>query len=74
MEGIGEEGIFEVGTMNYLLVPHNSKTILVQNLQSITKKIGMYCINYHMTNHNVETCRVKRKEESILVVSKLITQ
>jgi hypothetical protein len=31
VEGIGEEGIFEVGTMNYLLVPQNSKTILVHN-------------------------------------------
>jgi len=66
VEGIGEEGIFEVGTMNYLLVPQNSKTILVHNPQSITKKIRMYCINYHMTKHNVETCRVKKKKNLFL--------
>jgi hypothetical protein len=34
----------------------------------------MYCTNCHMTNHNVETCRVKRKEDHVLVVSKVITQ
>ncbi len=34
----------------------------------------MYYTNCHRTNHNVETCRVKRKEESILVVSDITTQ
>jgi hypothetical protein len=31
VEGIGEEGISKVGTISYLLVPHNSKIILVHN-------------------------------------------
>jgi hypothetical protein len=31
----------------------------------------MYCTNCHKTNHNVETCRIKRKEEFIPIVSKV---
>jgi hypothetical protein len=34
----------------------------------------MYYTNYHKTNHNVETCRVKRKEDSVLAVSEVTTQ
>jgi len=34
----------------------------------------MYYTNYHRTNHNVETCRVKRKKDPILIVSKATTQ
>jgi hypothetical protein len=30
--------------------------------------------NYHRTNHNVETCRLKRKEDFIPTVSKVTTQ
>jgi hypothetical protein len=34
----------------------------------------MYCTNYHRTNHNVETCKVKRKENHVHVVLEVITQ
>jgi hypothetical protein len=34
----------------------------------------MYYINCHRTNHNVETCRVKRKEDHVLVVSEVTIQ
>jgi hypothetical protein len=34
----------------------------------------MYCINCHRTNQNVENCKVKRKENSILVIFKVTTQ
>jgi hypothetical protein len=30
--------------------------------------------NCHRTNHNVETCRVKRKEDLVLAVFKVTTQ
>lgn len=33
----------------------------------------MYCINYHCSNHNVETCKSK-KEEPILAITKATTQ
>jgi uncharacterized membrane protein YobD (UPF0266 family) len=57
-----EEGIFEVEAINNLSIPHNSKTILVKKPHTIIKKIGIYYTNCHTTNHNIETCRVKRKE------------
>jgi len=34
----------------------------------------VYCTNCHKTNHNVETYRVKRKEDLVLVISEVITQ
>jgi hypothetical protein len=40
----------------------------------ITCEIGMYCTNCHRKNHNVETCRVIKKEDLVLIVSKVTTQ
>jgi hypothetical protein len=34
----------------------------------------MYYINYHRKNHNVETCRVKIKEDLVPIVSEVIIQ
>jgi hypothetical protein len=34
----------------------------------------MYCTSYHMTNHNVETCRIKRKEDLVPIVFEVTTQ
>jgi len=68
-----EEGIFEVEVINNLLIPQNNKTILVQKPQIVLEKTWMYCTNCHRTKHNVETCKIKRKEESIIVVSKVTT-
>jgi hypothetical protein len=34
----------------------------------------MYCMNCHKTNHNVETYKVKRKEDPILIVFEVTTQ
>jgi hypothetical protein len=69
-----EKGSYEVEAINNLLIPHNSNTILAQKLQTATKKTGMYCTNYHRTNHNVETYTVKRKENFIPIVSEVTTQ
>jgi len=69
-----EEGISEVEAISNLSVPQNNKTILVQKPQTILEKIGMYCTNCHMTNHNVQTSRVKRKENFVLIISKFTTQ
>jgi hypothetical protein len=69
-----EKGISEVEAINNLLILQNSKTILVEKPQAIIEKIRMYYTNCHWTNHNVKTCRVKRKEESIHVVCKVTTQ
>ncbi len=71
---ICEEGIFKVEAINNLLVPQNNKTILVQKPQTVLEKIGMYCVNYHRKNHNVETYRVKIKEDLVLIISEVNTQ
>jgi len=34
----------------------------------------MYCTNCHRTNHNVETYRVKRKEDHVHVIFEVIIQ
>ncbi len=34
----------------------------------------MYYTNCHRTNHNVETYRVKRKEDCVLAISKVTIQ
>ncbi len=34
----------------------------------------MHYKNCHRTNHNVETCRIKRKEDFVSIVSKATTQ
>jgi hypothetical protein len=34
----------------------------------------MYCTNCHRTNHNVETCRVKRKKNHVHATSEVTTQ
>jgi len=34
----------------------------------------MYYTNYHRSNHNVETCEVKRKEDIVSAISKITTQ
>ncbi len=63
-----EEGFFEVKAIINILAPHNSKMVLTQRPQKVIKIIGMYYTNCHKTNHNVETCRIKRKENPIPIV------
>jgi len=66
-----EEGIYEVEAINNLLISQNNKIILVQKPQTILKKTTMYYTNFHRTNHNAETCRVKIKLKSIPPISKV---
>ncbi len=40
----------------------------------VIEKTRIYYTNCHMTNHNVETCRVKRKEDLVHAISKVTTQ
>ncbi len=68
-----EKGISKVREINNLLIPQTNKTTLIQKPHTIIEKIRMYCINYHMTNHNVETCRIKRKEDFVTIVFEVTT-
>jgi hypothetical protein len=61
-----EKGIFEVEAINNLSIPHSSKTMLAHKPHTNTEKTRMYCINCHMTNHNVETYKVKKRKNLFL--------
>jgi len=67
-----EEGIFEVEAIHNLLIPQSNKIILAHKPQIVPEKTIMYCTNCHKTNHNVETCRVKRKEDRVHVLSSVL--
>jgi hypothetical protein len=69
-----EEGIFEIKTIKFLLVPRNRKTILAQKPPTISEKTGMYDTIHHMINHNVESFKIKRKEDFVPIVFEVITQ
>jgi ribosomal protein L44E len=45
-----------------------------QKPQTVPKKIGMYCTNCHTKNHNIETCRIKRKEDLVPIVFEVTTR
>jgi hypothetical protein len=42
-----EEGLYGVEAIKNLLIPQNSKTILVEKPWTIIEKIGMYYTNCH---------------------------
>ncbi len=69
-----EKGIFKVESINNLLVPQNSKTILNQKPYTFIKKTGMHYTNCHKTNHNLKHVKSKNKIKIILVVFKVTTQ
>jgi len=69
-----EEGIFEIKTINNLLVPQNRKTTLAQKPPTIPEKTRMYDTICHMINHTVESFKVKRKEDFVPIVFEVITQ
>ncbi len=69
-----EEGISEVEAISNLLVPRRNKIILAQKPQIVTKKIRMYCTNCYKTNHNVETCIIKRKENLVFIAFEITIQ
>ncbi len=69
-----EEGIFQVKVINWLSIPHSNKIISAQKPQIVLEKTRMYCSNCHKTNHNVETSRIKRKEDLVPVIYEVTTQ
>jgi hypothetical protein len=69
-----EEGISKVEATSNLSIPQSSKTISTHKFQTIIEKTIMYYTISHKANHNVETCRVKRKEDPIPIVFEVTTQ
>jgi hypothetical protein len=48
--------------------------VLAQKPLTIIKKTRMYYTNCHRKNHYIETCRIKRKENHVLVVFEVTIQ
>ncbi len=71
---ICEEGIYMLEAQNTLFVPQTTKTgSVVMGNQTITKP-NLYCTNYRHTNHNVETCRNKKREEPTIAITETTIQ
>ncbi len=56
-----EEVMITAEARSALLVPQSIKQAVLAKTQSNTRKIDKHCTNYGMTNHNVETCKKKKK-------------
>jgi hypothetical protein len=69
-----EEKNYEVEVINNLLVPQINKMILVKKPPIVVEKTRMYCTNCHRKTHNVETCKIKRKEDHVPIVSEVTIQ
>ncbi len=69
---IDDEGIYVFQAQSTFFVPQTIRTRSVAIGNHTIAKLNMDCINYHHTNHNVETCRSK-KEEPTIVITKATT-
>jgi hypothetical protein len=56
-----EKGMTTTKTRSELLIPQNTKETTLVKTQSKTGKTNKHCINCGMMNHNVETCKKKKK-------------
>jgi len=63
-----------VKVISNLLVPQISKTVIAKKPQIFIEKTRMHCTNCHKKNHNVETCKIKRKENHVPIVFEVIIQ
>ncbi len=61
-----EENMTIAEARNALLVPQNIKHAILAKTQNNTWKINKHCTNCEMTNHNVETCRKKKKQTMVV--------
>ncbi len=56
-----EKGMIIVEARSALLVPQNTKQVAPTKTNSNIGENEKYCTNYGMMNHNVETCKKKKK-------------
>jgi hypothetical protein len=56
-----EKGMIIVEARSALLVPQSIKQVVPTKTQSNIGENHKHCTNYGLTNHNVETCRKKKK-------------
>jgi hypothetical protein len=63
-----EEGMTIVEARSALSIPQNIKHAVLAKTQNNTWKISKHCTNYGMTNHNVETCKKKKKQTRVATI------
>jgi hypothetical protein len=56
-----EEGMITAEARSALSIPKSIKQTVPTKTQSNIGKTDKHCTNYWMINHNVETCRKKKK-------------
>jgi hypothetical protein len=61
-------------TQNTLFVPQTTRTGNVVMGNQTFAKPNLYYTNYHHTNHNMETCRNKKREEPIIATTEITIQ
>ncbi len=61
-----EKGMTTAKTRNALLVPQSTKQITPTKTQSNTRKSNKHCTNCVITNHNVEICRKKKQQTTVV--------
>ncbi len=69
-----EKGMTPRKVQSALLVPQISKSTTMTNPQMEPIKTWKHCTNYGWNNHNVETCIIKKEEESTIATTKVINQ
>jgi len=66
---LGEKCMIITKARNVLLVSQSIKHAIITKTQSNIGKTNKYYTNYGMKNHNVETCR-KKKKQTMMVSTK----
>jgi hypothetical protein len=60
-----EEGMIIVEARSALSIPQSTKQTTLMKTQSNIGKTNKYCTNCGMMNHNVETCKKKKKKTMV---------
>ncbi len=68
------EGIYMLEAHNTLFVPQTTRTRNVAVGNQKVAKPNMYFTNRHCTNHNIETCKSKKKKEPTITTTKATIQ
>ncbi len=64
-----EEGMTIIKARNALSIPQITKQTSLVETQNNMRQIDKHCTNYGMMNHNVETCK-KKKKQTIVATTK----
>jgi hypothetical protein len=60
-----EEGMITIEAMSALSIPHSIKQVIPAKTQNNKRNTNKHYINCGMKNHNVKTCRKKKKQTTV---------